>query len=552
LYHIREIKERGLTPSCPDFPVYLDSPLASAATKVYSSDLMEYLDEKTIALIKTGVQPLSFEGLRFIESSEDSKRLNDDRNPKVIISSSGMCDAGRIRHHLKHNLWRQECAVVFTGFQAQGTLGRIIVDGIASSVSLFGDEIAIRCRIHNFRSMSSHADREGLLKWIGSFELHSCEIYRIDSDEFCLLLDNADMISASGLADRIQDRFHESWELKFNGETTTVSCRVALCVIDGRLGFDSAENVLAIVDRTLDIAKLTNSIAAYDENLDMILKHDHALEVSLKNSVQNNMEGFDVYFQPIVNPKTEKWAGLEALCRWDSKEFGRIPPLIFIHIAEQIGVINKIGYWVLDTAIGVCSRLGLGRIEGFFLDVNLSVSQMSDETLINKVIMSLQKHQFPATCLSLEVTESQSLESSGYSHTTIERLKSLDIKITLDDFGTGYSNFNNLRNLPVRILKTEKQFIDNIVTDDYQKFLTKVLVDLAHEADMDLVSEGVETYDQMKELLKNGADYFQGYLFARPLTITELEKFVYKFNEPDEVLAKAKKELIAEKMEETE
>jgi EAL domain-containing protein (putative c-di-GMP-specific phosphodiesterase class I) len=216
---------------------------------------------------------------------------------------------------------------------------------------------------------------------------------------------------------------------------------------------------------------------------------------------------------------------------------------VFIHIAEHIGVINKIGYWVLDTAIGICARLGLDRVEGFFLDVNLSSSQMSDETLINKVLLSLQKHRFPAHCLSLEVTESQNLESIGYSHTTIELLRSLDIKVALDDFGTGYSNFNNLRNLPVRILKTEKQFIDNIATDDYQKFLMKVLIDLAHEAEMKLISEGVETVEQMKELLINGADFFQGYLFAEPLSATELAASVDKFFVPDELFSEVKKAL---------
>ncbi|MCL2662905.1 MAG: MBL fold metallo-hydrolase [Oscillospiraceae bacterium] len=171
LYHIREIKERRLVSCMPDFLVYLDSPLAKAATNLYSEDLTEYFNDETLALIDSGIEPLSFDGLRIVETSEESKRLNDDRTPKVIISSSGMCDAGRIRHHLKHNLWRSECSVVFTGFQALGTLGRIVVDGLVSSVSLFGEEIAIRCQIHNFRNMSSHADREELLKWINNFKV---------------------------------------------------------------------------------------------------------------------------------------------------------------------------------------------------------------------------------------------------------------------------------------------------------------------------------------------------------------------------------------------
>jgi metallo-beta-lactamase family protein len=186
LYYIREIKARGLVKSIPDFPVYLDSPLATACTKIYSTDLKDYLDDEATALIQTGVDPLSFDGLHFVESADESKLLNDDWTPKVIISSSGMCDAGRIRHHLKHNLWRQECSVVFTGFQALGTLGRILVDGDLNAVKLFGEEIAIRCQIHNFRSMSSHADREGLLKWIDAFEKKPDKVFVVHGEnEIC-------------------------------------------------------------------------------------------------------------------------------------------------------------------------------------------------------------------------------------------------------------------------------------------------------------------------------------------------------------------------------
>jgi len=387
---------------------------------------------------------------------------------------------------------------------------------------------------------------DAVIAWIRSFDLQNYEIYRVDSDEFCLLFDNADMVSASGLADRLFERFQEPWEVSLGGESTTISCRIAVCVIDGRLGFKGTEDILSIIDRTLDIAKETQSVAVYNQDMDSILKRDMQLEISLKNCVQQDMIGFDVYFQPIVDPRREKWIGLEALCRWESPEFGRIPPLVFIRVAEQIGVINKLGYWVLDTAIAVCSALRLDRIEGFFLDVNLSASQMSDETLINKVLLSLQTHRFPPQCLSLEVTESQELRVTDYSHTTIERLKSLEIRIALDDFGTGYSNFNNLRNLPVSILKTEKQFIDNIAFDAYQQFLSKVLVDLARTANMSLIAEGVETREQMKALLKNGTDFFQGYLFAKPLTSDELAESLRSFHECDEVFRSVKEELARE------
>ena len=183
LYYIREIKERGLVRSYPDFPVYIDSPLAAAATKIYSGDLLDYIDAEAAALVRAGVEPLSFSNLTFVESPDESKLLNDDKTPKVIISASGMCEAGRIRHHLKHNLWRRECAVLFTGYQAQGTLGRILVDALATSVTLFGEEIAVRCRMFNFRNMSSHADRDGLLNWVDAFEQIPERIYVVHGEE---------------------------------------------------------------------------------------------------------------------------------------------------------------------------------------------------------------------------------------------------------------------------------------------------------------------------------------------------------------------------------
>ncbi len=168
LYFIREIKDQGLVKSDPNFPVYIDSPLAKKATTIFAGDLRGYLDEDALELVKDGTHMFNFTNLRMTETSEESKALNTDPTPKVIISASGMCDAGRIRHHLKHNLWRPECTVVFVGFQGEGTLGRTLLDG-ADHVKLFGEEIAVRARIVNFQGLSSHADRDHLLSWIEGF-----------------------------------------------------------------------------------------------------------------------------------------------------------------------------------------------------------------------------------------------------------------------------------------------------------------------------------------------------------------------------------------------
>lgn len=186
LYFIREMKERKLVKSAPNFPVYVDSPLANAATCIYEGGIEGYLDQPTIDVIRSGKKFLTSDNLHISETSEDSKAINVDTTPKVIISSSGMCEAGRIRHHLKHNIWRPESAVVFVGFQAKGTLGRILLDKAADKVMLFGEEIAVRCNIYSFRGMSAHADRDGLLKWVNAFSPKPQKVFVVHGEaEVC-------------------------------------------------------------------------------------------------------------------------------------------------------------------------------------------------------------------------------------------------------------------------------------------------------------------------------------------------------------------------------
>lgn len=182
LYFIREIKERKLVLSIPDFNVYVDSPLSIAATKIYADGLLKYGDPDTEAVLARGINPLSFENLHFTQTSDESKAINFDMKPKVIISSSGMCEAGRIRHHLKHNLWRSSNAIVFVGFQANGTLGRYILNG-AKKIKLFGEEIAVKANIYNFTGLSAHAGRTGLLTWLTAIKNKPRKVFIVHSEE---------------------------------------------------------------------------------------------------------------------------------------------------------------------------------------------------------------------------------------------------------------------------------------------------------------------------------------------------------------------------------
>lgn len=168
LYFIRQIKERELVKGHGDFPVYMDSPLAIEATGIFLQCDTDYLDEEMRRTIRAGINPLVFPGLELAVSQEESVAINENQTPKIIISASGMCDAGRVRHHLKHNLWRPESMVLFVGYQAIGTLGRTLVDG-ARSVKLFNETIQVEAEIDTLPGISGHADKNGLITWLQGF-----------------------------------------------------------------------------------------------------------------------------------------------------------------------------------------------------------------------------------------------------------------------------------------------------------------------------------------------------------------------------------------------
>lgn len=169
LYFIRKIKEDKLIQGFENFPVYVDSPLAVEATGIFVENEMTCFDEEAMELVRRGINPIRFPGLRLSITSDESKAINFDMTPKVIVSASGMCEAGRIRHHLKHNLWRPECTILFVGYQAVGTLGRNLLEG-AQEVRLFGEHIEVRASIEKLAGISGHADRNGLIDWISGFE----------------------------------------------------------------------------------------------------------------------------------------------------------------------------------------------------------------------------------------------------------------------------------------------------------------------------------------------------------------------------------------------
>lgn len=160
--------------------VYIDSPMATTATEVFKRNAQVF-DEETKARILSGDNPLDFKNLKFTRNTADSQMLNNDKTPKVIISASGMCEAGRIRHHLKHNLWDSRNSIVFVGYQAEGTLGRLLIEG-AKEVKLFGETVVVKAEIHNLEGFSGHADQKGLFEWISSFEKKPKQVFLVHGE----------------------------------------------------------------------------------------------------------------------------------------------------------------------------------------------------------------------------------------------------------------------------------------------------------------------------------------------------------------------------------
>lgn len=182
LYFLRTIKQNNLLPQFKDFQVYVDSPLAVEATGIFNKNIYSCYDEEAMELVKRGINPITFPGLNLTITSDESRQINFDQEPKVILSASGMCEAGRIRHHLKHNLWREECTVLFVGYQAQGTLGRAIVEG-AKEVKLFGETIEVRAKIETLTGMSGHADKDGLIRWIQGFKGNTSKVFVVHGED---------------------------------------------------------------------------------------------------------------------------------------------------------------------------------------------------------------------------------------------------------------------------------------------------------------------------------------------------------------------------------
>jgi EAL domain-containing protein (putative c-di-GMP-specific phosphodiesterase class I)/ActR/RegA family two-component response regulator len=251
------------------------------------------------------------------------------------------------------------------------------------------------------------------------------------------------------------------------------------------------------------------------------------LEISLHRAIkQHNFQEFEIYYQPIVDIASGKIVAAESLLRWRSPELGMIYPTEFIPLAESTGLIVPIGKWVLKS---VCKQIQRWRDAGFssfFVAVNLSVIEFNQPDFLQKVVNFIAVNDLEPHYLELELTESMIMQDVNSAIATMSKLQSLGVKIAIDDFGTGYSSLIYLKNLPINTLKIDRYFIHNVATDPQKSAITKALIQMAHNLNLDVVAEGVETEAELAFLRQNNCNSMQGFLFSRPLPAAEFENFL--------------------------
>lgn len=235
---------------------------------------------------------------------------------------------------------------------------------------------------------------------------------------------------------------------------------------------------------------------------------------------------FVLHYQPLIHAGSGRVVGVEALVRWQPPDKAMVPPGKFIPIAEETGLIVPLGEWVLRTACAQGRAWMDAGLPPLVMAVNLSVRQFQSANLIELVQRVLAETQFPATCLELELTESMFMEHAEQSIDTLRTLKALGVRLAIDDFGTGYSSLTYLKRFPIDKLKIDQSFVHGLADDPNDREIAATIIAMARSLKLTVLAEGVESEEQLDFLRQHGCDYYQGFLFHRPVPALEFEAWI--------------------------
>ncbi|KAB2336681.1 EAL domain-containing protein [Cytobacillus depressus] len=370
----------------------------------------------------------------------------------------------------------------------------------------------------------SHSYGDILLKKV-SQRLCSClgendVLARMGGDEFIFLLkDFDDPEYVKKKAEEVQNLFHESFYVGSDELHTTASIGMAIYPEYPI----SMEKLMIYADNAMYQAKAQgkNRYSIYTSELLEEMTYEYRLEADLRRALEN--DEFVLHYQPQIHHQTGEVVGLEALIRWQHPTLGLLPPGKFIKLAEENGLITQIGKWVINEACSQNKKWQDAGMEPIKVSVNLSTQQFLSKDLVTFMKDSLERTALDPQYLVVEITEYMAMEYD-YSLKVLKQLKAIGIGISIDDFGTGYSSLNYLKNFPIDYIKIDKTFVDEIMIDHNNTFIIKAIITLAHNLQMQVIAEGVETKEQLDFLIKQKCDFIQGYLFSKPLPAIEIEE----------------------------
>lgn len=346
-------------------------------------------------------------------------------------------------------------------------------------------------------------------------------VSRLGGDEFVVVLTCiTQAMEAAPVVEKIFDQLNKP--IEFDGYSLTVSPSIGVSIYpdDGMDG----DTLMKHADTAMYHAKKLgrNNIQFFEKNMNIKAMERVALERDLRAALANNE--LEVYYQPQVIAVDGKVYGVEALARWQHPKLGFISPEKFISIAEESGLIVQLGQWVLDQSCRQLSKWHRDGLNHLRVAVNLSAHQLRSPELTTMISETLQRHRLDGSDLELEVTESTAMSNPDNAIKQLQALRDLGVTLAIDDFGTGYSSLALLKNLPVQILKLDREFVRDIETDDNDAAISSATLALSHELGLKVVAEGVENQNQRDFLLQQNCDFFQGYLFGKPEPAEALTK----------------------------
>lgn len=375
----------------------------------------------------------------------------------------------------------------------------------------------------NFKAINDtygHAQGDHILKQVGSRLCQSIRpsdtVGRLGGDEFLLLIEFTEQEQLKVITNELFQAQQAPYILGLNQIKVTFSMGVAVFPQDAT----TESGLLKAADTAMYHTKQTGKagISYYSPEMGQQLAQRYRIETGLKTAIDK--QEFHLVYQPQASLKTGELIGYEALLRWQ-KDGQFISPLDFIHIAEETGQIEQVGLWVLEQALTEMQPILAPEQK---LAVNVSPRQFHQDGLVEFINTLLKKIDFPAHQLELEITESAIACNFDGAIATLEKLKQIGISIAIDDFGTGYSSLVRLRDLHANRLKIDKYFINQLTNSDKDQKLVESILTLAHNMELDIIAEGVETQDQLSKLDELGCDAIQGYLYSRPVPIESLRQ----------------------------